>query len=118
MFIDARGITEGAVLNTVVCIAGGGVAGILLALELTRAGLEVVLLESGGFTADKATNDLYRGDNIGLPYHYDCEYRSRYLGGSSNCWGGWNRPLEPEDFTKRSWVPHSGWPIDERDLQP
>lgn len=118
MFIDARGITEGAVLNTVVCIAGGGVAGISLALELTRAGIEVVLLESGGFTSDQATNDLYRGDNIGLPYNYDCEYRSRYLGGSSNCWGGWNRPLEPEDFTKRSWVPHSGWPIDQRDLEP
>src|SRR5207344_412923 len=42
--------------------------------------------------------------------------RSRYLGGSSNCWGGWCRPFDDVDFAKRDWVPHSGWPISRSEL--
>ena len=44
--------------------------------------------------------------------------RFRVFGGSSNRWGGWCRPLEPEDFAARSWVPQSGWPISAADLEP
>ncbi len=37
--------------------------------------------------------------------------RLRYLGGSSNHWGGWCRPLDAIDFEARDWLPHSGWPF-------
>lgn len=37
--------------------------------------------------------------------------RSRFLGGSTNCWGGNNTPLDPIDF-ERDWVPSGNWPID------
>ena len=42
----------------------------------------------------------------------------RYLGGSTNHWGGWCRPLAPIDFEARDWIPHSGWPITRADLDP
>ncbi|WER48965.1 GMC family oxidoreductase [Cupriavidus sp. WKF15] len=111
MFIDTRKVESDSIVQTTVCIIGAGVAGITLALELQRAGIATCLLESGGFKPDDETRDLYRGENIGLPYTFADGSRSRYLGGSSNCWGGWCRPLDPWDLERRDWVPNSGWPF-------
>ncbi|RKP50905.1 FAD-dependent oxidoreductase [Trinickia fusca] len=118
MFIDTRQVDEGHAVHTTVCIVGAGVAGITLALEMDRLGIDTCLLESGGYTPDDETRDLYRGENVGLPYAFADGSRSRYLGGSSNCWGGWCRPLDPWDFHKRDWVPHSGWPFGLEELAP
>src|SRR5262245_12632752 len=118
MFIDTRRLAEGSVVHSEVCIIGGGVAGISLALALEKHGIETCLLESGGFKPDEATRDLYRGENVGLPYQFADSCRSRYLGGSSNCWGGYCRPLEAHDFERREWVPNSGWPFGKSELQP
>ena len=35
----------------------------------------------------------------------------RYLGGSTNHWGGTCRPLDTSDFEEREWITHSGWPF-------
>lgn len=118
MFIDARQVTDNLAVDATLCIVGGGVAGIALALELDRAGVDVCLLESGGLDVDAATEALNRGENVGLPYQFDAGFRSRYFGGSSNCWGGWCRPLEPLDFSHRDWVAHSGWPFGIEELRP
>ncbi|MGI8739997.1 MAG: hypothetical protein ACR2KU_10315 [Gammaproteobacteria bacterium] len=64
-----------------------------------------MLLESGGETSDAATQTLYAGENVGLDHVPLDAARSRFLGGSSNCWGGWCRPLDPIDFEARSWMP-------------
>lgn len=119
MFIDTRRVEQGAVVETTVCIIGGGVAGITLAMELDKKGIEVCLLESGGFNPDDDTRDLYRGEDVGeWRYNFADGSRSRFLGGSSNCWGGWCRPLDPWDFEKREWIAHSGWPIGLNELTP
>jgi choline dehydrogenase-like flavoprotein len=118
MFIDTRIVDEGHQVETTVCIVGAGVAGITLALEMTRMGIDTCLLESGGYKPDDETRDLYRGESVGLPYSFADGSRSRYLGGSSNCWGGWCRPLDPWDFEKRDWVPCSGWPFGLEELAP
>jgi len=118
MFIDTRRVEENTVVLTSVCIVGAGVAGITLALELDKHGVDVCLLESGGFEPDSDTRDLYRGETIGLPYRFSDGCRSRYLGGSSNCWGGWCRPLDPWDFEKREWIAYSGWPFGWHDIAP
>lgn len=118
MFLDARKIENGVIVETTVCIVGAGVAGITLALELEKYGIESCLLESGGFTPDKMTSELSNGENTGFPYTFGDGSRSRYLGGSSNCWGGWCAPLVEFDFSKRDWVNHSGWPINLDDLRP
>ncbi len=118
MFIDTRQIEQDSIVETTVCIIGGGVAGITLALELEKMGIDSCLLESGGFRPDNATRDLYRGEDIGLPYSFSDGCRSRFMGGSSNCWGGFCAPLDPLDFEKRDWVSHSGWPFGLDELLP
>jgi choline dehydrogenase-like flavoprotein len=118
MFVDARRLDDGSSIEAEVCIIGGGVAGITLALEFGKRGIRTCLLESGGFRPDRATRDLYRGENIGLPYRFADGSRSRFLGGSSYCWGGECRPLDELDFARRDWVPYSGWPFAKSELQP
>ncbi|WP_377705441.1 FAD-dependent oxidoreductase [Pseudoduganella sp. UC29_71] len=118
MLIDTRTLDQDSLLDTTVCIIGGGVAGITLALEMEAMGIPACLLESGGLGPDDANRDLYRGEDVGLPYRFADGCRSRYLGGSSNCWGGWCRPLDPWDFQRRDWVPYSGWPFGAEELAP
>lgn len=118
MFVDARKIHKGTQLRSRVCVVGAGVAGIALALEFEKQGIDTIVLESGGLKADDATRDLYRGENIGLPYVFADNCRSRFLGGSSNCWGGWCAPMKPQDFAHREWVTESGWPITYEEMVP
>lgn len=104
-----------------VCILGAGPAGIVTALELVarRPDLEVVLLEGGGEGRPSAEElDLYRGESMGVvPYPLEGS-RLRFLGGTSNHWGGWCRRLDPEDFAPRPWVKRSGWPLSREALLP
>lgn len=118
MLVDARRLEDGHNIQIDVCVIGGGAAGLTLALMFEERGIGTCILESGGFSPQEANRDLYRGDSVGLPYRFADGQRSRYLGGSSNCWGGWCRPMEEEDFLERDWFPYSGWPITKKDLQP
>jgi choline dehydrogenase-like flavoprotein len=118
MIGDARLLDAEVELAAAVVIVGGGVAGIIMALELEAKGIETIVLESGGYKPDNATRDLYRGESADLPYRFADGCRSRFLGGSSNCWGGWCRPLDDWDFEKRDWIQYSGWPITATDLAP
>lgn len=115
MFVDARTLAT-TTLRAMVCVIGAGVAGIAMARELERAGIDTVVLESGAFVADPATRDLYRGDTAGLPFAWEDGARSRFFGGSSNCWGGWCAPLHPHEMAPRPWIADSGWPISRADL--
>lgn len=101
-----------------ICIAGAGAAGVTLALSLAERHYRVVLLEAGGFDYEEETQDPYVGQIIGRPYHEIATTRLRFLGGSTNHWGGMCSHLEPYDFEKRAWVPYSGWPITYDDVEP
>ena len=58
MLIDTNELASGSVIQTQICIVGGGAAGISMALELEKAGIDTVVLESGGLSRDEATADL------------------------------------------------------------
>ncbi len=118
MFIDTRQVGDGRALIATVCIIGGGVAGLTIARELEAQGIDTCVLESGGFDPDADTRDLYRGDATGIDYQFADGCRARFLGGSSNCWGGWSRPLDAWDFERRDWIPDSGWPFTLAELAP
>ncbi|MCI0561765.1 MAG: GMC family oxidoreductase [Nitrososphaera sp.] len=118
MLIDARSVPENTIIEADVCIIGSGAAGITLAREFIGAPFHVCLLESGGFTYDKETQSLYKGENLGQNYFPLDVARLRYFGGSTNHWGGWCRPLDEVDFETREWIPHSGWPFDKLHLDP
>ncbi|MDE2630209.1 MAG: GMC family oxidoreductase [Alphaproteobacteria bacterium] len=115
-FIDARAVPEGTVLHPDLAIVGGGPAGISLALALTASPLRMVLLESGGMTFDAKTQALYEGSIAGAPYLTLEATRLRYLGGSTNHWGGWCRPFDEIDFEARNWLPYSGWPFGRKEI--
>ncbi len=95
MLIDARRLDEGQLLQTEICVIGGGAAGITLAMELENRGIDACLLESGGLEPDADTLDLYRGENAGLPYVFADGCRSRFLGGSSSGWPFGRSELTP-----------------------
>ncbi len=118
LFLDAREVTHGTVLETDVAIVGAGAAGITLARELAGRPFQVCVLESGGLDLDKATQSLAGGESVGLPYYPLEATRLRYFGGTTNHWGGWCRPLDPIDFEIRAWVPYSGWPFPKTRLDP
>ena len=111
-------VENGASLEFDVCIAGAGAAGSTLALELENSGLSVCLLEGGGLQAPRLSVDHpYNGESVGRNYNL-LTTRLRYLGGSTNHWGGWCRPLDPLDFASRPGIPLSGWPLDRGKLDP
>lgn len=116
MITDIRQLPDGDNVACDLCVIGGGAAGITLAREFVDTNVSVVLLESGGFEYDDDTQSLYQGKNVGLPYYDLDAARLRYLGGTTNHWAGWSRPLDRHDFDRRDWVPHSGWPISYEDF--
>ncbi len=117
MLIDLEKSTDDIQLEAEVCIVGAGAAGVALARDLMNAGRDVCLLEGGGMDYEERTQSLFEGKNVGMEY-YDLDHsRLRFFGGTTNIWGGRSVPLDPIDFEKRDWVPHSGWPITLDDLQ-
>jgi choline dehydrogenase-like flavoprotein len=119
MMTDMRILPEHSILETDVCVIGGGAAGIAIARELSGSQLRIVLAESGGFNQDPSVQALYQGQSIGEAYGAELdECRSRYFGGSTNCWGGMCLPLSERDFCERKWVEYSGWPFGYQELKP
>jgi choline dehydrogenase-like flavoprotein len=127
MFIDARTIEQKKAIESDVCIVGAGVAGITMALEFQQAGFDCCIIESGGFKPQKATQSLYYGENVGIPYYPLDTARGRWFAGTAHYWcvklpgegmGVRLRSMDPIDFEERDWVPHSGWPFAKDDLEP
>ena len=117
MFIDARGVMTGALIEADLCIIGAGAAGITIAQEFVGSAVRVCILESGDLDFNWQTQALYEGANVGLPY-FDLDIcQIRYFGGNTNAWGGWCRPLDPIDFSHRPWVANSGWPFPATELR-
>ena len=127
MFADLRELPDGHVANCDLCIIGGGAAGISMAREFIGTTTKVCLIESAREYED-ATQQLYAGvaqparkraRSIKEGVHYGVpaiHSRLRHFGGSTNHWGGYCVPLDPEDLEKHDWIPDSGWPIGWREL--
>ena len=127
MIKDAATIPAGASLRSDVCIVGAGPIGLTLATSLASATCHVIVLESGGLEPASA-NGLTQGVSVGDLWQPLAETRTRRLGGTSHQWTDMVRPempgglrsypLTPLDFEARSWVPDSGWPIPQHELDP
>lgn len=117
MFVDARSLPDGTKLEADLAVIGAGPAGITLARSLSSTPLRVCVIEAGGLEPDAQTQALYEGESVGIDYPLAAT-RLRFLGGSSNHWGGYCRPLDAIDFERRDWVPYSGWPFGIEALAP
>lgn len=119
MIQDLEDFATGEAFRADVCIVGGGVAGITLALTLSEAGQGVLLLESGGERLEPDTQSLYDGQVTDDALHAPAiTYRQRRLGGTSGIWGGRCVPYDASDFEHRPWINESGWPIPFASLLP
>jgi choline dehydrogenase-like flavoprotein len=101
-----------------VCIVGAGAAGICLAVELSRQGKSVMILEGGGRDIEDAAQEPYRSEVIGHVHRGIHTGRFRAHGGTTTRWGGQIYELNREDFERREWIPSSGWPFSRTELEP
>jgi choline dehydrogenase-like flavoprotein len=101
-----------------VAVVGAGPAGIVVALELARAGHRVLLLESGGDAYDSEIQGL--GDSAGGDsLHVAMSLASRrQIGGATNLWGGRCVPFDPVDFDPREIVGDARWPVGYEEIAP
>lgn len=90
-------------------IIGGGPAGITVATQLGRKNKSVLLIEAGGTEFNEEIQSHYKGKVTGEKYYPLDVTRLRYLGGSSNHWGGNCAPLDKFDLEK--------WPINYKELK-
>ncbi|HTJ78199.1 MAG TPA: FAD-dependent oxidoreductase [Rariglobus sp.] len=97
-----------------VIIIGGGTVGLYMANELRKSGRPVVVIESGNRNLGGFSSDTYK--SIGLANQGLKIGRSRSLGGTSNLWGGQLVEFQEADFTGRSWMPNSTWPVDYKEI--
>jgi len=118
MLIDFRTLDRKEI-EADLCIIGGGAAGITLAREFAGTGVRVCVLESGGLEYEPEIQALYNGVDAGFQEGSTLDQsRLRFFGGSTNHWTGHCAPFNEMDFEVRPWVPHSGWPIRKKDLDP
>jgi choline dehydrogenase-like flavoprotein len=105
-------------LESEVAVVGAGPAGIIVALELARAGHQVLLIESGGERFDPQRQEL--GETVGTDLHHDPMSLAtrRQVGGASNLWGGRCVPFDPIDFEAREVTGEAGWPLAYDDVGP
>jgi choline dehydrogenase-like flavoprotein len=120
MELDARRFTDGATLDTDICIVGAGPAGLVLACELVDRQCDVILLESGGSRAEPEILALNVGDATGDVYAGLGPTRHRQVGGTTHLWnsaaqgaiGAKYAPLSAADFEQRPSRDNGGWPFD------
>jgi choline dehydrogenase-like flavoprotein len=131
MLIEAHRVERGARVAADICVVGTGPAGITLLKELSRTGLHIVALESGGQAFDPNAQALCDGATISqdnYPSGALMTSRRRQLGGTANLWDDELEAgqgdelvrlvaLDAIDFEKRPWVPHSGWPFGKSELE-
>lgn len=113
-----------AELRADVCVVGCGPAGITLARCLVAAGADVLVLESGHLTFDPDAQSMLDGTAEGPVIKdfagYLRDARRCQVGGAGGSWGDgprpWLMPFCAEDFERRDWIAHSGWPVTDAGL--
>jgi choline dehydrogenase-like flavoprotein len=117
VLFDARGVPDGTVLQADVCIVGSGIAALVLAQSLERAGRSVLVLEAGGLHRDRVLEETQEGVRDGADHEGLAQVSTRRVGGALALWGGRLAPLDPEDFVARPGRGES-WPLPGTELEP
>ena len=114
MEIEGRDLPNGTDLRSEVAVIGAGAAGIVTALELAKAGRDVVLIESGGARFNPGSQRLGDEAQRSAEHVPMSMATRRQLGGATVVWGGRCVPFDPADFDKRDSLLE--WPVDHEEL--
>jgi choline dehydrogenase-like flavoprotein len=101
-----------------VLIVGAGAVGIPMAVDLSRRGIDVILIEGGGTGLETTAQALNEASVSGMAMTGLQNARFRLLGGSTNFWGGQIVRFDPIIFEPRPWAQSPGWPFRRADLDP
>lgn len=97
--------------KTTICIAGAGVAGLVLATSLAKRGINVHLLEGGGRKGEDRSQNIYEAEMAGAKHAGTKVGRFRVFGGSSTRWGGQILPFTDDIFSPDPGLPSPSWPL-------
>jgi choline dehydrogenase-like flavoprotein len=117
LHIDLDQVTPQSFHSTV-CIVGGGIAGLTLAMRLAGRGIAVTLLEAGGLQPEPRSQALYAAEMTSGNHRGTNDGRFRTFGGSSTQWGGQILPFTSDIFAPPLGSPSLRWPIQENTLTP
>lgn len=119
MEIDGRTLADGTELSAEVVVIGAGPAGLVTALELSAAGHDVLLVESGSRSFDASVQRLGNESELADPHHVPLSIATRrQIGGATTIWGGRCVPYDPIDFEMRSVTGGVPWPVRYDDVLP
>lgn len=118
MYVDLQSAEGFEPYRSRVCIAGAGIAGILLASSLAKKGIDVHLLEGGGLKFEESSQELYSVKVTGAPHRGAIEGRFRTFGGSSTRWGGQILPYTHDVFHPPHGLGLPCWPLKPEELEP
>lgn len=111
MIVDVRDL-PGPPEPADVVVVGAGPAGIVLALELARAGVRVTVVESGDRAFNRAAQQLSDAGDLDPDIHAPMSLAvRRQVGGTSVIWGGRCVPYDPVDFDERPYFGDHAWPV-------
>lgn len=116
MFIFSDSVAKNSTLSADVCVIGSGAASLAFLQKFLDSKSRICVLESGNFEQADNPDPLYQFEPTGLPIAPDS--RVRVFGGTTALWAGCWKWHDAIDFSKRDWVPHSGWPIRREDIEP
>jgi choline dehydrogenase-like flavoprotein len=141
--MDVQNLTAfdtGSKFEADLVIVGGGPVGLTIAREFFGTATRVLVLESGLHdetaahtalsqvevfgepltSAQKAKREAFHGPSLSSWTQSQQPYgaRCRALGGSTHAWAGKSAAFDAIDFSRRSWVPYSGWPITREGIMP
>ncbi|HEX3793977.1 MAG TPA: FAD-dependent oxidoreductase [Acidimicrobiales bacterium] len=109
---DIGAISNDLSFTSQVVVVGAGPAGIVMALELSNHGFDVVLIESGKRKFDAGLQELSAAAHWDRDLHAPLPLAvRRQIGGTSSIWGGRCVPYDPIDFRERPYVETSPWPV-------
>jgi choline dehydrogenase-like flavoprotein len=102
--------------GSAVVVVGCGPVGIAVSRVLRRRHKRVVVLEAGPYTPVRGHSSS-EVELSGLDFTGGVG-RGTGLGGGSAFWAGQTMRFHASDFSRRDWIPESGWPLSIDDLLP
>src|SRR5579875_1250664 len=120
MLIDLETVTDpiASVQRSTICIAGAGIAGLVLAVASADAGMDVHLLEAGGRKDEEQSQEIYDAQMADTQHFGTTLGRFRVFGGSSTRWGGQLLPFTADTFSPPAALSTVGWPLSADALEP